>query len=152
MEDSRRTNNDCNSSSESTPMAGTTARGSRRQYAYAGVASVVAVRPWPAIAGARGRLPPLGSLTTTATPDGPQPLLEGAMHGFGRVSFTDRTGQIAGVRYRYTGPVWPETGRYQSNSNLNSKNSVQPVRTGIPAGLTGLLTGLNSNQNLKSHV
>ena len=28
------------------------------------------------------------------------------------------------------------------------KNSVQPVRTGIPAGLTGL----NSNPNLKSHV
>ena len=55
-----------------------------------------------------------------------------------RVSFTDRTGQTAGVRYRYTGPVWPETGRYRSNSNLNSKNSVQPVRTGIPAGLTGL--------------
>ena len=26
-----------------------------------------------------------------------------------RVSFTDRTGQTAGVRYRYTGPVWPET-------------------------------------------
>ena len=52
----------------------------------------------------------------------------------GRVSFTDRTGQTAGVRYRYTGLVWPETGRYRSNSNLNSKNSVQPVRTGIPAG------------------
>ena len=65
-----------------------------------------------------------------------------------RVSFTDRTGQTAGVRYRYTGPVWPETGRYRSNSNLNSKNSVQPVRTGIPAGLIGL----NSNPNLKSHM
>ena len=65
-----------------------------------------------------------------------------------RVSFTDRTGQTAGVRYRYTGPVWPETGRYRSNSNLNSKNSVQPVRIGIPAGLTGL----NSNPNLKLHV
>ena len=51
-----------------------------------------------------------------------------------RVSFTDRTGQTAGVRYRYTDLVWPETGRYRSNSNLNSKNSVQPVRTGIPAG------------------
>jgi len=40
------------------------------------------------------------------------------------------------------------SGRNRSNSNLNSKNSVQPVRTGLPAGLTGL----NSNPNLKSHV
>ena len=62
-----------------------------------------------------------------------------------RVSFKHRTGQTARVRYRYTGPVWSETGRYRSNSNLNSKNSVQPVRTGIPAGL-------NSNPNLKSHM
>ena len=51
-----------------------------------------------------------------------------------RVSFTDRTDQTAGVRYRYTGPVWPETGRYRSNSNLNSKNSVQAAHTGIPVG------------------
>src|SRR6185295_15502396 len=65
-----------------------------------------------------------------------------------RVSFTDRTGQTVGVRYQYTGPVWSKTGRYRSNSNLNSKNSVQLVRTGIPAGLTGL----NLNPNLKSHV
>ena len=53
------------------------------------------------------------------------------------VSFTDRTGQTAGVRYRYTGPVWPETGRNRSNSNLNSKTAVQSVRTGLAVGLTG---------------
>ena len=53
------------------------------------------------------------------------PLAPGA-----RVSLTGR------VRYRYTGPVWPETGRYRSKSNLNSKFAVQTVRTGIPVGLT----------------
>ena len=62
--------------------------------------------------------------------------------------FPDRTPQTAGHRFRFTGPVWPVTCRNRLNSNLNSKNSVQPVRTGIPAGLTGL----NSNPNLKSHV
>ena len=54
-----------------------------------------------------------------------------------RVSLTDRSGQTGRVRYRYTGPVWPETGRYRSKSNLNSKFVVQTVRTGIPVGLTG---------------
>ena len=53
--------------------------------------------------------------------------------GVPRVNLSDRSGQTGAVRYRYTGPVWPETGINRSNSNLNSKNSVQPVRTGIPA-------------------
>ena len=54
-----------------------------------------------------------------------------------KVYITDRSGQIGGIRYQYTGPVWPETGRNRSKSNLNLKFSVQMVRTGIPAGLTG---------------
>ena len=41
------------------------------------------------------------------------------------------------VRCRYTGPVWPETGPNRSKSNLNLKFSVQTIRTGILAGLTG---------------
>ena len=45
--------------------------------------------------------------------------------------------QTAGLRYRYTGPFWPVTGRNRWNSNLNSNFAVQPVRTGLPAGLTG---------------
>jgi len=69
-----------------------------------------------------------------------------------RVHLTDRSPVTAGLRFRFTGPVAPVTGRNRSNSNLNSKNSVQPVRTGLPVGLTGLPTGLNSNPNLKSHV
>ena len=52
-----------------------------------------------------------------------------------RVFLTDRLDRTGAHRFRFTGPV---TGRNRSNSNLNSKNSVQPVRTGIPAGLTGL--------------
>ena len=67
---------------------------------------------------------------------------ETADGGEGRVSFTDRTDQTAGVRYRYTGPVWPETGRYRWDSNF----AVQPVHTGIPAGLTGLPVGLTGNR------
>ena len=55
-----------------------------------------------------------------------------------RVLITDRSGQTGAVRYRYTGPVCPETGRYRWNSNLNSNFAVQPVRTGIPAGLAGI--------------
>ena len=31
-----------------------------------------------------------------------------------RVLLTDRSGQTGAVRYRYTGPVWPETGQYRS--------------------------------------
>jgi len=65
-----------------------------------------------------------------------------------RVNLTDRSGQTGTVRYRYTGLVWPETGRYRWNSNF----AVQPVRTGIPVGLTGnrpnsifFLFFLNSN-------
>ena len=55
-----------------------------------------------------------------------------AAPGLVRVSFTDRTGQTAGVRYRYTGPVWPVTGRYWWNSKLNSKTLGQLVRTDGP--------------------
>ena len=59
----------------------------------------------------------------------------------------------SGVRFRYTSPIWPVTGRNRSNSNLNSNFAVQPVRTGIPAGLAGNRSnsiffsffGLNSN-------
>ena len=79
-----------------------------------------------------------------------------------RVNLTDRCPVTAGLRFRFTRPVAPVTGRNRSNSNLNSKNLVEPVRTGIPTGLTGLpagltglpagLTGLNSNSNLKSYV
>ena len=49
-----------------------------------------------------------------------------------RPGFIYRTGQTVGIRYRYTVPIWPETDRYWSNLNFNSKNSVQSVRTGIP--------------------
>ena len=63
-----------------------------------------------------------------------------------RVLLTDRSGQTGAVRYRYTTPVWSETGRYRWNSNLNSNFAVQPVRTGIPAGLTGLPVGLTGNR------
>jgi len=54
-----------------------------------------------------------------------------------RVDVTDWSGQTGVVRYRYTGPVWPETGPNRLNSNLNSKAAVQPVRNGLPVGLTG---------------
>src|SRR6185312_9070956 len=63
-----------------------------------------------------------------------------------RVNLTDRSGQTGAVRYRYTGPVWPETGRYRWKSNLNSNFAVQTVRTGIPVGLTGLPAGLTGNR------
>ena len=69
----------------------------------------------------------------------------------GRVLISDRSPVTAELRYRYTGPVWPVTGRNRWNSNLNSNGAVQPVRTGIPAGLTGnrlnsiFFFGLNSN-------
>jgi len=65
-----------------------------------------------------------------------------------RVLISDRSPVTAEFRYRYTGPVWPVTGRNRWNSNLNSNTAVQPVRTGIPAGLTGNRTNLfflNSN-------
>ena len=55
-----------------------------------------------------------------------------------RVLITDRSGQTGAVRYRYTGSVWPETGP----NRLNSKAAVQPVRNGLPVGLTGLPAGL----------
>ena len=61
------------------------------------------------------------------------PLLNSEVHT-ARVLLTDRSGQTGAVRYRYIGPVWPETGRYRWNSYLNSNFIVQPVRTGIPAG------------------
>ena len=74
-----------------------------------------------------------------------------------RVLIFDRSGQTAGLRYRYTGPVWPVTGRNRWNSNLNSNFAVQPVRTSIPVGWTSLppglaglpvgLTGNRSNSN-----
>ena len=76
-----------------------------------------------------------------------QPMPHGNM-----VYVTDRSDQTGGVRYRYTGPVWSETGPNRSKSNLNLKSSVQTVRTGIPVGLTGnrqnsifFFFGLNSN-------
>src|SRR6185369_3000359 len=62
-------------------------------------------------------------------------------HG-NRVYVTDRSGQTGGVRYRYTGPVWPETSPNRLKSNLNLKSSIQTVRTGIPAGLTCSPVGL----------
>ena len=64
------------------------------------------------------------------------------LHMVIRVYVTYRSGQTGGVRYQYTGPVWPETGPNWSKSNLNLKSSVQTVRTGIPAGLPAGLTGL----------
>ena len=67
---------------------------------------------------------------------------------FSRVSLTDQSGQTVRVRYRYTGPVWPETGRYRSKSNLNSKFAVQTVRAGIPVGLIGLQAGLTGNRSV----
>ena len=59
-----------------------------------------------------------------------------------RVYLPDRSGQTGGVRFRYTGPVWPVTGRNRWNSNF----AVQPVRTGIPVGWTGLPAGLTGNR------
>ena len=79
-----------------------------------------------------------------------------------RVFYPDRLTQTAGHRFRFTGPVGPVTGGNRLNSNLNLKAPVQPVPTGLPAGLTGLpagftglpvgLTGLNSNPNSKAPV
>lgn len=37
-----------------------------------------------------------------------------------RVSIPDRTGLTAGLRYRFTGPVRPDTGRNRTKGNLNS--------------------------------
>ena len=64
-----------------------------------------------------------------------------------RVYLPDRSGQTRGVRFQYTGPVWPVTGRNRSNSNLNSNFAVKSVRTGIPAGLTGIPVGLTGNRS-----
>ena len=64
-----------------------------------------------------------------------------------RALISDRSPVTAGLRYRYTGPVWTVTGRNRWNSNLNSNGAVQPVRTGIPAGLTGLPAGLTGNRS-----
>ena len=58
-----------------------------------------------------------------------------------RVQFSDRTGLTAGLRYRFTGPVRPVTGRNRTNANLNSNFAVVAVVTGIPAGYTGLPDG-----------
>ena len=44
-----------------------------------------------------------------------------------RVSFTDWTGQTAAVRYRYTGLVWPETGRIQIQIKKTQFNRFVPV-------------------------
>ena len=63
--------------------------------------------------------------------------VQGVEASWEKVYITDQSGQTGGVWYQYTGPVWPETGRNRSKSNLNLKFSVQMVRTGIPAGLTG---------------
>ena len=65
-----------------------------------------------------------------------------------RVYLPDRSGQTGGVRFRYTGPVWPVTGRKWSNSNLNSNFPVQLVRTGIPVDLTGIPAGLAANRSV----
>ena len=59
-----------------------------------------------------------------------------------RVLISDRCSVTAGLRYRYTGPVWPVTSRNRWNSNF----AVQPVRTGLPAGLAGLPVGLTGNR------
>jgi len=61
------------------------------------------------------------------------------------VKISDRLAVTAGLRFRFTGPV---TGRNRSNSNLNLNGAVQPVRTGIPAGLTGLPASLTSNRSV----
>ena len=63
-----------------------------------------------------------------------------------RVHVTDRRPVTAALRYRYTGPVWPVTGRNRWNSNLNSNFPVQPVTIGIPAGLAGIPAGLDGNR------
>ena len=47
-----------------------------------------------------------------------------------RVNVTDRSGQIGGIRFRYTSPIWSKIGP----NRLNSKGAVQPVRIGLPAG------------------
>ena len=54
-----------------------------------------------------------------------------------RIHLLDRSDQTGGLRFQYTGPVWPVTGQNRSNSNLNSNFPVQPIRIGIPAGLAG---------------
>ena len=64
-----------------------------------------------------------------------------------RVYLPDWSGQTGGVRFRYTGPVWPVTGRNRSNSNLNLNFAVQPVRTGILVGLAGIPVGLTGNRS-----
>ena len=58
-----------------------------------------------------------------------------------RVHFSDRTGLTVGLRYRFTGPVKPVTGRNRTNANLNSNFAVVAVVTGKPAGYTGLPAG-----------
>ena len=62
--------------------------------------------------------------------------------------FTDRSGQTGGLRYRYTEPIWLETGPNRSKSNLNLKFSVQTVRIGVPVGLTGLPVSLTGNRSV----
>ena len=66
----------------------------------------------------------------------------------GSVLISDRSPVTAGLRYWYTGPVWPVTGRNRWNLNLNSNGAVQPVRTGIPDGLTGIPAGLTGNRSI----
>jgi len=51
-----------------------------------------------------------------------------------RVSFSDPISLTACVRYWYTDPVRPVTGRNRSNTNLNSNFLDEAVLTGIPAG------------------
>ena len=51
-----------------------------------------------------------------------------------RVHFSDRTGLTVGLRYRFTGPVRPVTGRNRTNANLNSNFLVEAIVTGILAG------------------
>ena len=68
-------------------------------------------------------------------------MLHFASHGVARVQFSDRTGLTAGLRYRFTGPVRPVTGRNRTNANLNSNFAVVAVVTGILAGFAGIPAG-----------
>ena len=60
-----------------------------------------------------------------------------------RVQFPDRTGLTAGLRYRFTGPVRPDTGRNRTKGSLNlfEFKSRRSNGTDRYTGRTGRFTG-----------
>jgi hypothetical protein len=50
---------------------------------------------------------------------------------------TGRTEQAGRVRYRFTGPIQPKTGRNRINSKFKPNSLVQTVGTGIPDWFDG---------------